>query len=30
MDSYIGAGTGTLYDGTKLKVVVGDAVLMAL
>ena len=30
MDSYIGAGTGTLNDGTKVKVVVGDAVLMAL
>jgi hypothetical protein len=30
MDSYIGAGSGTLSDGTKVKIVVGDAVLMAL
>ena len=30
LDSYIGAGTGTLNDGTKVKVVVGDAVLLAL
>ena len=30
VDNYIGAGTGSLSDGTKVKVVVGDAVLMAL
>jgi hypothetical protein len=30
MDTYIGAGSGTLSDGTKVKIVVGDAVLMAL
>ena len=29
-DKYYGAGSGTLNDGTKVKVVVGDAVLMTL